>query len=303
MESTKTMASRQLPAGPSSVGAPARHVPLAPRTSIRIGGWARDYFEPHDLEDLRVLLGALHEAGKKPFLLGAGTNVVFPDGEYGTPVVSTRFLSRSTVEGGLLRAECGTLLSRLIQVSMGNGLSGLESLVGIPGTAGGALVMNAGGRDGSFGDRVAEVGLLPADGGPVVVRRGEDIAWGYRRAEIGPYCVAWVTLRLRPDSPEAVRQRVRTCILKKSESQPLGQWSAGCVFRNPPGFAAGALIDRAGLKGLSRGGARVSERHANFIVNADGSASAVDFRALVEEVRSRVAGAFGVRLETEVILA
>lgn len=292
--------------------APASEVPeararsrvnLAPLTSIRIGGWAREFYEPGTPDELRRILAALRLRGERPFLLGGGTNTIFPDGEYPRPVISTRRLDRTRAEGTLIVAECGAPLGRLLKISVREGLSGLESLAGIPGTAGGAAVMNAGGGGANFGDRVEELGLLPLDGGEPFSVRGREVAWGYRATPLGSFAVLWVALRLAPDSPGAVRERVRRRIAAKRASQPLGERSAGCVFRNPPGLAAGRLIELAGLKGLSRGAVRVSERHANFVVNGEKVASAADFRSLLEEVRRRVARSFGVDLELEVVLA
>lgn len=278
-------------------------VPLAPLTSIRIGGCAREFYEPRTAEELRRILAALRRRGERPFLLGGGSNTIFPDGEYPRPVISTLRLDGTRTEGTRIVAECGTPLGRLLRISIREGLSGLEGLAGIPGTAGGAAVMNAGGGGANFGDRVEELGLLPLDGGEPFSVRGRDVAWGYRATPLGSFAVLWVALRLARDAPDAVRERVRRRIAAKRASQPLGERSAGCVFRNPPGLAAGRLIELAGLKGLSRGAVRVSERHANFIVNGAEVGSAADFRALLEEVRGRVARSFGVDLEVEVVLA
>ena len=278
-------------------------VSLASLTSFKIGGTAREYYEPLDLEELRELLKQLHRCGKSPFVLGGGANTLFPDGQFSRPVISTARLRGLTISENIIRAECGVGLGSLIRAAVQQGLAGLESLVGIPGTAGGAVAMNAGGSGHSFGDHVKELGLLPIDGSPLVRRRGSDINWTYRSANLGLNVVAWVALELSPGSPTDLRSRAREFMRRKSNTQPLGVPSAGCIFRNPPGLSAGKIIDQLGLKGMCCGGARVSERHANFIVNENGFAKAADVLTLLKEVRSRVERSLGIRLETEIVLA
>jgi UDP-N-acetylmuramate dehydrogenase len=275
-------------------------VDLAKQTSLRVGGWAREFHVPGSLEELQALLGRLDAS---PFILGGGNNVLFPDGEFSRPVISTSRLNRLRLRGTELHAECGVRLGQLLQSSLRAGLSGLEGLAGIPGTAGGAVVMNAGGGGWSFGQHVSEIGILPLDGGDPIRLGGREVAWGYRSSDLPLGVVGWVTLRLARGDSHEIRERVRSRARWKSRRQPMGQRSAGCVFKNPPGVSAGKLIDDLGLKGLSCGGARVSDRHANFIVNSSGKARAEDVRSLLEDVRSRVAGSHGVRLETEIILA
>jgi len=271
------------------------HVPLARFTSIEIGGWSREFHVPADLDELREILATV---GNRPFILGGGTNTLFPDGEFARPVISLQRLNRYEVMGDRV-----VRLGRLIQISIHEGLSGLEGLVGIPGTAGGAVMMNAGGGGWSFGDCVEELGLIPLYGGPPRTVKGSDVAWGYRTANLRDCIVAWALLRLRADSRDKVRERVCRFIRRKALTQPLGERSAGCVFRNPPGNVAARLIEQLGLKGMRCGGATVSERHANFIVNASGMARCDDVKYLLEEVRGRVASSFGIRLETEIVLA
>ena len=275
---------------------------LSTRTSFKIGGVAREYYAPTSIEELRTVLRALHERGARPFILGGGANTLFPDGELTRPVISTERLRGLSVDGRILRAEGGVRLNTLIQTAMHAGLGGLEGLIGIPGTAGGAVIMNAGGAGWSFGDHVAELGLLPLDGGPLIQLKSSDVRWGYRTSRLTDCVVAWVAMSLTPDSPERLRESSAAFMRKKVASQPLNMPSAGCIFRNPHGGSAGRWIDSLGLKGLSRGGAKVSERHANFIVNATGCARALDVLSLVEDVRSRVERHFGVRLETEIVV-
>ena len=282
-------------------------ISLARLTSFRIGGTAPEFYAPTDFESFRGLLAYLRSSGKTPFILGGGANTLFPDGEYARPVIFTGRLRGIGASGNIVRAECGTRLNTLLRRAMQRGLAGLEGLVGIPGTAGGATMMNAGGglgRSGfNFGDQVKELGLLPMDGGPLVRLRGSEVCWSYRSANLRGYVVAWLSLELASESPATLRSRVGELMRRKCVMQPLAFPSAGCIFRNPPGLSAGKLIDQLGLKGMQRGGAKVSERHANFIVNANGYARAEDVVSLLKEVRARVERSFGVRLETEIVLA
>jgi UDP-N-acetylmuramate dehydrogenase len=280
----------------------ATGVSLARRTSFRIGGTAREYFAPRSLDELRDVLRRLHERGDRPFILGGGANTLFPDGEFARPVVSTENLRRFEVRKTTIVAECGVRLNSLIRAALRAGLAGLEGFVGIPGTAGGAAAMNAGGSGWSFGERISSMGLIPIDGGSPVHRRGADVRWSYRTAGLDGHIVAWVELDLACGRIDDLRERARALMIRKSRTQPLACASAGCIFKNPPGDSAARLIDALGLKGLSRGGARVSERHANFIVNSTGDARAADVVALLEEVRSRVRSASGIALETEIVL-
>jgi len=292
--------------GGSSAGVLRSQAPgvlLSTRTSFKIGGVAREFHIPTTIEELRGLLRALHKRRVELFILGGGANTLFPDGEYQRPVVSTEKLRGLTIDGHRVRAECGVPLNVLINTAIRAGLAGLEGFVGIPGTAGGAVRMNAGGAGWSFGDRVLELGLLPLDGGPLEVVPGKDVAWGYRTCGINGFVVAHAVFDLTRETPAPIRERSVAFMKRKAATQPLRLPSAGCIFRNPEGSSAGKCIEQLGLKGLSRGGARVSERHANFIVNATGRARASDVLYLVEEVRSRVERELGVRLETEIVLA
>jgi len=278
-------------------------VSLARLTTFRVGGVAREVHMPRSLTSLEGLLARFRSQGRSPFFLGRGANVVFPDGEFARPVICTRRLGGVEVEGTRIRAEAGLSLARLISLSIRRGLKGLEGLVGIPATVGGAVAMNAGGHGGCFGDRVRRLGLLPLKGGPLVEWRGADVEWRYRGADLEGYAVAWAELELETAPVESLRATASRLLALKAATQPLTSLSAGCVFRNPPGDSAGRRIDLLGLKGLTRGSAQVSETHANFIVNPDGQARARDVRDLVETLQSRIERAYGTRLETEIVFA
>ena len=174
----------------------------------------------------------------------------------------------------------------------------MEGLAGIPSTVGGAVRMNAGGRYGEFGDVVREVELLCSDG-HLETRSRAQLGFGYRTSAVKDEIVLSVRLELAEDDPVRVGQRFDECFECKTRSQPLTERSAGCIFKNPQGQSAGALIDQAGLKGVKWGGARVSERHANFIV-ADEGATASDVIRLIDLIRERVQKVFGTELQIEV---
>ena len=285
---------------PSAATAP---VSLASHTTFRIGGDAREFYTPASLSELRQLLGILAREGKDPFFLGKGANTLFPDGEYSRPVISTSRLRGVSVDGRCIRADAGVSLGGLIGLSVRQGLSGLEGLIGIPASIGGAVMMNAGGRHGEVASRVARLGLLPVDGGALVEVDGDEVPWRYRNAGIRDHVVAWAELELVRSHPSDIRESMQQCLSAKWSSQPLAAHSAGCVFRNPPGDSAGRLIEELCLKGERRGAACVSPRHANFIVNDDGSASASDVVELLEAVRERVQRSRGVSLNTEIVFA
>jgi UDP-N-acetylmuramate dehydrogenase len=279
-----------------------RHgVQLATETSFQIGGQAAEFYQPHSIGELQLLLGRL--SARQPFILGGGCNTLFPDDPFRRPIISTAGLRRLELGATTIRAEAGVGLGVLIRTAIESGLGGLETLVGIPGTVGGATVMNAGIPGCSWCDRVQEVGVLDRTGGAPARLPGREIPWGYRSWNLEGYVVGWVVLELTPAETPELRRRARECLLAKHGGQPVGLPSAGCVFKNPPGRSAGAMIDSLGLKGLERGGATVSERHANFIVNREGRASSADVKALIQEVRARVEKAYRVRLETEIVVA
>jgi UDP-N-acetylmuramate dehydrogenase len=235
-------------------------------------------------------------------VLGGGCNTLFPDEPLRRPVICLERLRSLAIEGNLVRAGAGVRLDVLIRTASGAGLRGLEYFAGIPGTAGGAVWMNAGGAGHSFGDRVARVEVLSLASGQRRSIEGREIRWGYRSSRLEGLVVTAVDLLLEPDDTAKVRERAREFLRKKAAIQPLSSPSAGCVFKNPPEQSAGQLIERAGLKGLSEGEAVVSERHANFILNPRGKARARDVLLLLDRVRGTVEDMFGVRLETELVI-
>ncbi len=207
---------------------------------------------------------------------------------------------RST--GNFAQVDAAADLGRTVTYCAKNDLGGMEGLIGVPGTVGGALRMNAGAYGMQIGTYVREVKLYRAAERKLEILRGEQISFEYRHTSFAPDDIMLAVKLELPSKPfKEILQGIRICNEKRRASQPLGQKSAGCIFKNPPGASAGRMIDELGLKGLSVGDARVSDRHANFFVNA-GTASACDMLSLIADVRERVRKAFGVTLEHEVVL-
>jgi UDP-N-acetylenolpyruvoylglucosamine reductase len=278
--------------------------PLAPKTTIRIGGAARLYAEPGSVEDLRTLLAAAAAAGIPVYPLGRGSNLVVPDAGVDGLVLA---LAHESWAGFAPRADgsvtvgAGLRLKNLCGLAAKAGLTGFEFLEGIPGNVGGALRMNAGAMGGWIFDVVESVRLVTLGGELRDLPRAALHA-GYRHCAELDAAIALEAV-LRPSAladREAVVRQIDVYKRKRQESQPRDP-SAGCIFKNPPGDSAGRLIDRTGLKGERVGDAEVSPVHANFIVNR-GAATSADVIALVRRVRARVHAAHGVDLEPEVIL-
>lgn len=274
--------------------------PLAPMTCFRLGGRARYLFRPRDAQQLASLLGRARQEDVPVKLLGRGANVlVCDDGFEGVVVrLDQPAFRRRRRFGADLEVGGGADLMSLSRVCSHEGLSGLERLAGIPATVGGAVRMNAGGREGQFGDVVKEIHLLNPDGIEETWSR-DQAGFGYRCTNLGDRIVLSVRLGLIQDEPARVRRAYAETVRRKAKSQPLSEKSAGCVFKNPRGQCAGALIDQAGLKGAAVGQVRVSRRHANFIIVNRG-ATASDVLRLIDLIRSKVRAMFGVHLETEI---
>ena len=277
-----------------------RDVPMARMTTWGTGGPADRVYAPADVEDLADFLAGLGP-GDPILWVGLGSNLLVRDGGVdGVVVLTARGLGRIEERGAhLVRAGAGVPCAKLARYLGAKGYAGGEFLAGIPGTIGGALAMNAGAHGAETWDLVQGVETIDRAGRRRRRARDEFEA-GYRRVEgaVGE----WFTdadLRFVPADPAAVRARTRRLIRARAASQPVGQRSCGSVFRNPPGDHAGRLVEACGLKGARIGGAVVSEKHGNFIVN-EGAASSLDIEALIGRVRSRVLDETGVDLVPEV---
>ncbi len=287
-----------------------RHnVPLAGRNYFRIGGKARWWFEPANVRQLAAFLRRREEK-RGFFVLGAGSNVLFDDATIHRVFVCLEApaFTGICVRGRRVTVGAGVRIGRLISVLSKFDLGGHEFLAGIPGTIGGALVMNAGARSGredpltyrEMRDVVVSVDALDRAGRPHTLR-GTEIGFGYRQTTLSPMIVTGATLRLSPARRRRVTRQIGRILGWRFAHQDWLYPSAGSFFKNPPGEAAGRLIDRCGLKGFSVGAAQVSPRHANFIINI-GGARFVDVIKLVEIVQERVYNHFRIRLEPEVTI-
>jgi len=274
---------------------------LASLTTAGVGGKALCLLEPDGAGALAKLLSFLKQESIPHRLLGAGSNVLAPDGGINEVVVRTGRLEGMDVVGGRgvrLRAEAGAPLQRLVSFCSKEGFSGAESLAGIPGSVGGAVMMNAGGRWGEVASLVEEATVVEGDGSVRVLRNAE-CGFVYRGSNLKGRAVVSITIRLTRSLAERVHATTADIVAHKRKTQPLGEKSCGCVFKNPPGRYAGEILDRAGLKGRRCGGARISTRHANFVIN-EGGATRGDWDRLIDEARSRVRDLFGLDLELEV---
>jgi len=280
--------------------------PLSRHTSFRIGGPVDAWVEAEDVDDLAALY-ALARAARTPVItLGTGTNVLVSDRGVRGIVVHLgrgfRFVEwKELEEAAELRAGAAVPFKKLVYEAVERGFAGLEFAEGIPGSIGGGLTMNAGAFGGEIGRVVVALEGVRADGGWEELRR-ERLAFQYRRLELPEgWLITAARLLLRRGDPAEMEERLAIARDKRKKNQPFGLPNAGSIFKNPPGEFAGRLLEKAGVKGLRRGAALVSELHANFIVN-QGGATAQDVRALMDEMGERVFALCGVRLQPEIKL-
>jgi UDP-N-acetylmuramate dehydrogenase len=275
--------------------------PLARHTTMGLGGPADLLAFPSTAAQLIRTLDLAGEADLPVRVLGAGSNLLVDDAGVRGLVLATAALDRVRFgEHGEVEAGAGVHFPTLVRQTAARGLRGLEAGVGIPGSLGGILTMNAGAYQFSIGPLVSEVEAVSREKESVLLH-GHEIDFRYRASSFGSNrIVARVVLALAEDDPDAIKRDMNERMRFRKETQPVGVKSAGCIFKNPEGDSAGRLIDRAGLKGLAAGGARVSEVHANFIVH-EGRASTADVLSLIEQVRDRVLRETGILLETEVM--
>jgi UDP-N-acetylmuramate dehydrogenase len=279
-----------------------RGVSLAELTYLGIGG-GTDLLRINRHESLPELLNLLDDHGIAHKFLGGGSNLLVMDGQL--PFVVLQLAQPDpgvAIRGNIASVDAAADLGRTVTFCAKNNLGGMEGLIGVPGTVGGALRMNAGAYGTQIGSYVREVKLYRAAARRLETLEGDQISFEYRHTSFAPDDMMLAVKLELPSKPyQEILQGIRICNEKRRASQPLGQKSAGCIFKNPPGASAGRMIDELGLKGLSVGDARVSDRHANFFVNA-GRASAADMLALISDVRERVQKVYGVTLENEVVV-
>jgi UDP-N-acetylmuramate dehydrogenase len=274
--------------------------PMARHTWFRIGGPAEYFIEPTSQAELTEVVRRCREDEIPMRVLGGGANLLVADAGVKGAVIhlSTRHFGEVTFGPESVKVAAGMQMSRLVLRCVREGRSGLEALTGIPGTVGGCVRMNAGGTFGDCGSAVNRVTVMDEDGNVFERFRG-DLAFAYRSTNITSRFILATEFAVVEDDPQRILKQIKQIWMHKKNSQPLGQANAGCVFKNPRGMSAGALIDKAGLKGKRVGGAMVSEKHANFIV-ANEEATAFDVLKLIDEIRDRVAKEFGINLEKEI---
>ena len=303
MESFGIICFSHIPKGESPVPqlpVAMEYVRIAPYTSMRVGGTVRYLYRPESEEDFASLVKTL-SGGDTPFLvIGGASNVLFPDIDYPGAVILTTAVRSLRMEKGRIVASCGVSLSALASFAQERGKSGLAFAYGIPGTVGGGVYMNAGAYGGEISDCFEEALCVDRSGRQVTLKK-DDLRFAYRHSalqENGLFLLHAV-FSCPDGDPAAIRAEMDRNMTARREKQPLEFPSCGSAFKRPEGHYAGALIEQAGLKGFSVGGAQVSEKHAGFVINR-GGATAADVRALLEAVQKAVWEAHGVKLEPEI---
>ena len=289
-----------------------RDVPLAPMTTFKVGGPAEWFVETQTEAEMIAAIKAAHECGTKITILGGGSNVLIADRGVRGLVIRPRGGSVSAVGDRLVRADAAVTINGLVRWTINRGYAGLEAWAGTPGTVGGAIYGNAHWKGTNIGDLVDSVRLVKPDGTLLQAPADRmEFEYDYSRLKRTGEIVLWAAFRVTPGGdPNALRAVARESLAFRKRTQPLESPSAGCIFMNPDAVrdkvpagippSAGALVDRAGLKGVASNGARVSPTHANFIIN-EGAASAADIRDLIERCRAAVRDQFGVALRNEIV--
>ncbi|MCS7077772.1 MAG: UDP-N-acetylmuramate dehydrogenase [Bacteroidia bacterium] len=275
--------------------------PLKKHTTLKIGGPADYFFEPADKEDLIQLVIYHHERHLPYFILGRGSNILVSDkGIRGSVIAVRDTLSYIHVDGEYITVGAGYNLPRLVLDLIEMGFEGVENLGGIPGTVGGAVIMNAGAYQKEIFEVIRQVECIRA--GKVLTLSPSQIEVRYRYTNLTDAVITEVTLQLKKSSNiEHIKQKRKTLLEKRGQTQPLNKPNAGSIFKNPPNDFAGRLIEACGLKGVQIGGAMVSPKHANFLIN-ENNATAADMIALIDKVKTCVYQKFNILLELEVQL-
>ncbi|MBN2223857.1 MAG: UDP-N-acetylmuramate dehydrogenase [Deltaproteobacteria bacterium] len=274
--------------------------PMARHTSYRVGGPADVFIVPADIDDLAAAVGILHERGVAVFILGRGTNLLVRDGGIRGCVVSMEEITKiERTDPEVVSAGAGAAIMEVVNRCMEWSLTGLEKLAGIPGSMGGAVVMNAGAH-GAYMDSVVNAATMLGPDGTVYEKTRDQLGLGYRSSKLGgAEIILDVRLSLGSGDREEISQVVTEKLAWRRDRQPLSLPSAGSVFKNPPGMPAGRVIAELGFKGTRVGGAEVSELHANFIVNR-GGARAVDILSLIDRIVLKARDERGIELEPEI---
>ncbi|MBI5698885.1 UDP-N-acetylmuramate dehydrogenase [Candidatus Saganbacteria bacterium] len=276
-----------------------RNEPLSKHTTFKIGGPAKYFVEVQTEKELLSALGFAREKKLKTFFLGKGSNVLFSDKGFPGLVIKPVF-SRITIKGEIMTAEAGASLHKIVNEAMNHSLAGLEAVIGIPGSVGGAIAMNAGVGKSAIGDRVVRVWAVDKSQ-KSKVKSQKECKFGYRKSifQKDKYFIIKVELKLKKGDKADIRNTIKEMWQKRLAKQPYDMPSAGSFFKNPKSKFAAQLIDEAGLKGMRVGDAEVSTKHGNFIVNR-GKARALDVLKLAKKMQQKVMRKFGVKLEPEV---
>jgi UDP-N-acetylmuramate dehydrogenase len=284
----------------SGINCVRENVPLAERTWLKVGGAAQFSAEPNSIDELQAVITRGHNEGLHARLLGGGSNVLVRDEGVKGIVISlvADAFTKIQITGRHATVGAGATLANAITVTVGAGLAGLEPLVGIPGTVGGALHGNAGSHGGDIGQWACGATVISRSG-EILQRDRGDLVFAYRQSSLDELVILNAEFELEEEDPVEVTKRLQKQWIVKKANLPMAHENTGCIFKNPRGMSAGMLIDQCGLKGESVGGVEVSQRHANFFVAKPG-ASARDVLQLIDVVRNRVAERMGVELETEI---
>ena len=274
--------------------------PLAAHTWFRLGGPAEYFAEPTTVDELQTLVARCSENELPVRLIGGGSNLLVR--EQGVPGVviqlSAPAFSEISVQGRRLKCSGGVRLTHLISTAVGHGLEGLEPLVGIPGSVGGAMHCNAGSRGEDIGARAVSATVMTRTG-EIIERTGDELVFSYRESSLSELVILGAEFELAENDPKELSKRMQKQWIVKKASQPLSSQNTGCIFRNPHGTSASALIEAAGLKGAKLGGAEISDRHTNFIV-ANQGATSEDVLRLIDLIATNVEEQLGVQLEREI---
>jgi UDP-N-acetylmuramate dehydrogenase len=284
----------------SGIGCVQENVPLADRTWFKVGGSAQYFAEPSSIDELQVVVERCRDDGLQVRLLGGGSKVLVRDEGVSGMVISLTHPSFADIRvaGENVTVGAGAMLANAITVTVGAGLAGLEPLVGIPGTVGGALHGNAGSHGGDIGQWASRAAVMTRSG-EIIERERSDLVFAYRQSSLDELVILSAEFELEKEDPLVVTKRMQKQWIVKKANLPMAHENTGCIFKNPRGMSAGMLIDQCGLKGEQVGGAEVSQRHANFFIARPG-ATAKDVLQLIDVVRNRVAERMGVELETEI---
>jgi UDP-N-acetylmuramate dehydrogenase len=275
-------------------------VALKNLTTMRVGGTPLFYSRPRTTEDLLKTLHFCRDKKMRFKILGGGSNLLAEDGRLDFGVIhicAPAFNWISTTDRGTIKAGAGVRISHLLNYAKLHGLGGLEFLAGIPGTVGGTIAGNAGAQGCSIGDNVRSLSTVSPEGRQETVT-ADELDFSYRHCSLDECIITEAELKVTPRNPELIRRQIRKNLLKRQRSQPVSEPTAGCVFKNPPGEAAGRLLDLCGIKGVTIGGAEISPLHANFICNVS-NASSDDIYRLISLMRQKVKENFDIELKLE----